>query len=273
MTGMTGLQIAIACGVILGIASSSATSMVLRPGESRVHMNVVGSEGRKIHFQVWSELGGADSLVATVVPISRSGRNPRAEAAGPFVLRNAASLAFTVHPAIRNRDTLDALLTAVTNDGRRDEYVLEVGLRVIGDSVTIERSMPVRAETVIGTRRFRYGGVALVPIEAPEFVTEHVLGEEGTKGRFSAEFEPESLHVMLAMLRSSRKDPLPFWVLLDESGVVLDVRVAVDPRAPTAISEAVTGMLRRQLVGKRGSPDRLRGRPVRGWVAGTRVPH
>lgn len=253
-------------------APASPGTQRLLGGEPRVYCNAMGLDDGRILIQAYYQAGGADSCQASVVARARSGRAFVVRPAGRFTLRDVTGVFITVGSDTKDRDTMEVLLTAMTRDGRRDEFVLELEFRVAGDRIVLERGMPVRAETVIGFDRYRYGGVALVPIEAPERVTEWMIGEYGKKGWFAGLMDPDSLRFVRDSLGWSRGDTLPVQVLLDESGLVLDVLAPPWSGRPGWRFAAASGFLRRRLAGQRGSPDRLRGRSIKGWVPGTLRP-
>ena len=147
------------------------------------------------------------------------------------------------------------LAVQLSGEGTVDELDLALAFRVDRDSADVGSSRLTRAETVRAGKRFRYGGKYLVPIEAPEQVTQAEIERNGTK----------------AAVRSSTQGHCPncgtkegieakFVVFVDATGAVVAARPlrALSPDVERAARQALDGWI--------FEPTRIRGRPVPDWL-------
>ena len=146
---------------------------------------------------------------------------------------------------------------AVTLGGKEtvDELDLALDFQVVGDSASVAPSRLTRAETVREGKRFRYGGKYLVPIEAPEQVTQDEIERSGTKANTKS-----SSRGRCANFGSKGVVEAEFVVFVSASGRVAGARPlrTLPPPVERAAREALEGWV--------FEPTRIHGRPVSDWL-------
>lgn len=147
------------------------------------------------------------------------------------------------------------LAVQLAGENTVDELDMALSFRVDRDSAGVEPSRLTRAETVRGGKRFRYGGKYLVPIEAPERVTQAEIERDGTKATIMS-----STQGRCPKCGSQGVIEAKFVVFVDAAGNVVGAR----PLRP--LSPEVERAAREALDGWRFEPTRVGSRPVSDWL-------
>jgi hypothetical protein len=115
----------------------------------------------------------------------------------------------------------------------------------------------VREEHVVQGRRYRYGGKYLVPIDAPQEVTQRLLTARGARARA---MDPPG--GSLTTRDRTGPDVLKVVVFVDGKGRAVSARVVAGQDASSQQSERA----RRVAMARRYQPAQYRGRSVPDWV-------
>jgi len=136
-----------------------------------------------------------------------------------------------------------------------DELDLTLDFQVGRDSASVEPSRVTRAETVRDGKRFRYGGKYLVPIEAPEQVTQAEIEHSGSKAAVRSSNRGRCVNCGFKGVVEA-----PFVVFVDASGRVTSARLlrTLPPQLERVAREALEGW--------EFEPTRIQGRPVSDWL-------
>ncbi|HEY3217237.1 MAG TPA: hypothetical protein VGK93_12170 [Candidatus Eisenbacteria bacterium] len=136
------------------------------------------------------------------------------------------------------------------------DYVL--AFEATADTAIVERSRPVRCETVRGGRRYRYAGEFLIPIERTEEFTqtdiEH-LGQRATG--------PRELDVACASCRGTLPQTIRMVAFVGADGKVVEARARV---TPLRFGDDLVAGAKQAISGAKYRPARVKGRAVADWV-------
>ncbi len=150
-----------------------------------------------------------------------------------------------------------ALLRVEAGEGRVDEMEIVLPIKVAQDSIDFGTVKTVRAETIRGRQRFRYGGDFLVPIDAPEEIAPGDIVERAT-----AVLQAQAI---CEECPSGNRE-MPFVVFVGRDGRIRSSRFLEERRgAPGATPEMVQSA-KAALQKWTFTPGRTRSGPVVDWV-------
>ncbi|HEY3217275.1 MAG TPA: hypothetical protein VGK93_12365 [Candidatus Eisenbacteria bacterium] len=162
--------------------------------------------------------------------------------------------AVTVRPTVAGRFELRRRLRIDRGRFGFDEGEMRQTVDLRADSAIVDMSRDVRLETVRGGRRFRYGGLVLVPIDGPEdFVQDDLTDRARVLSRRSADCP-----------RCSGSDPdtVSWIVFVAPGGRVRNARL----QSMVDSSSASVAATRSALGGWTFSPGRVGRRQVADWL-------
>jgi len=148
------------------------------------------------------------------------------------------------------------LLSVQLDPNQVDEVEVNLPVVITTQSVTFSIPREVRTETVRNGQRYRYGGLYLVPIDAPEEVALSDIKE----GPTVIEEQP----VKCSQCSSELKE-VPFVVFVGRDGRLLSSRM-LDPGGRVKISAEIAKAAEEALHYWKFSPARTKFHPVAHWT-------
>jgi hypothetical protein len=165
--------------------------------------------------------------------------------------------AIVLNAASTGSTEIRASLTVDVGNAQVDEDEALLPIEVTADRVRAGIVKSVRHETIRHGRRYRYGGLFLVPIEGPEDFTSQGIVERARAVREEAAACPEC---------KGKEQEVPFVVFIDSRGALhsyrpLSLAQEVSPPTPAMVSAAEEALKRWKF-----SPGRTRTRSVADWL-------
>jgi len=160
-----------------------------------------------------------------------------------------------VVPQLAGDYEITGTLRITSDKGRLDEADLVFRCHIEADTAAVEDSRVTRLETVRHGQRYRYGGRYLVPIEAPEHVTQAEIERSGTRAAIRASSPGRCVNCGTKGTVEAR-----FVVFVNATGSV------VGARPLQALPPAVERAARDVLEGWKFEPTRVHGHPVSDWL-------